>query len=529
MVCASKLCQWAVDARARLLANSKIPPSAIFLLVLTAAISLFWSNRKQLLHDEFFTLWTDSASSIGEVAHIQRTCPVALDPLVYHALAHAAIQVFGAGAFAIRLPSLLGFLLMQICLFVFVRRIAGERAGVFALGFPMLTGAFFYSAEGRPYGLLLGFFGLAIVSWQAATRRETKRTVALIMLAVAIALALNTHYFGVLLLAPLCAAEFFRCFQRRRLDFPVLASIGAGAAGILFVLPLMQAAAQFRGNFLDHGRVYSRMIGRAFNEMLVVIPLTDRGGAIFLIFIALSAMMVLWSCLRQIRAKTLQLPGGEAVLLIMLAALPFFGYMLACSVTHSMRERYVLGAVIGITALLAAGLSPLFRRDQAWNDTLTLLFLSVITFGAAHILQGHIATAKNLSILTVTPEIKAALLASPTQLIYFQDVEEFGFASYYEPDPDIRSHLAYVYSRDQEIRWSHQDTASLNALHMRNFTHFIIVPYESLTTQPGNHIFVNYIGMDWAWTDQAFTAAHANVRLIGSAFDGQIVAVRFLP
>jgi hypothetical protein len=92
--------------------------------------------------------------------------------------------------------------------------------------------------------------------------------------------------------------------------------------------------------------------------------------------------------------------------------------------------------------------------------------------------------------------------------------------------------MTLVYSRDQEMRWSHMDWTSLIALHLLKVTHLNIVPYESLTAQPGDHLFVNYRGdqgVDWVWTDKAFAAAKANVRSIGSGFGGDIVSVRFLP
>jgi len=492
-----------------------IPPSGLAFLALTATISLLWSCSRLILWDEFFVLWTDSVSSIGEIVHIERTWPLYADPLAYHLMAHAAIRLFGAGAFAIRIPSLLGFLLMQICLFFFVRRIAGERAGVAALALPAISGWLFYSQEGRSYGLLLGLFGLAIVSWQTATRYETKRAFALIVLAVAIALALNTHYFGVLLLIPLTAAEFFRIFERRRLDLPVLASIGAGSAGILFVVPFMRAAMEFRANHLRHGNVRLQTVGSAFVNLLTCVPQEERTEAILLAIIAISALAVLWGFLRLLRARAIQLPACEAVLLIALCALPFFGYLLASLTSHTFEPRFVVGSLFGTAALLAISLSPAFRREPAWNDALLLLFLSLGVLGVVHILAARISSKHDLSALTVTPQIKQALLSSPSQQLYFQNVEVFEFANYYEPDPDIRSRMTLVYSRDQEMRWNHMDTSSLHATHMRNFTPFKIVPYESLTTQPGDHLFVNYggdLGPDFTRTDKALAAAHANVK-----------------
>jgi hypothetical protein len=511
------------------LAIAGIPPAAIVILLLSTAASLLWSHCRLIWGDEFFVLWTDGVPSISQVVHIQRTFPISLDPLAYHALAHVAIRLFGPGAFALRLLSLLGFFLMQICLFVFVRRIAGERAGIFALAFPTLTGTFYYAVDGRPYGLLLGLFALAMVSWQAAARHESKRTVALVTLAAAIALALNTHYFGVLLLVPLGAAECFRSFQRRRLDLPVLASIGAGAAGILGVLPFLKAAAEFGANYYSQGHIDPWKIGSAFVETLTGIPLSDRGEAILLVFLVIASCFVLWSCVRQARGGTVQLPASEAVLLLALGALPFLGFLLARLGSHVFEVRYVLGAVVGITALVAIGLSPLFRRQRAWNDALLLLFSAVAVSCVAHVALAQIQSRAVLSALNLSPEIKAAILASPDKQLYIQHLGLFEFASCYEPDPDLRSRMTLVYSKDQEIHWGHMDMASLIALHMRNFTSFHIVPYESLTTQPGDRIFVNYRGLYWSWTDQAFAAAHAKVTLIGKGFEGDVVSVRFLP
>ena len=146
-------------------------------LCMTAALSLAWSHQKLLSQDEMYEFQTDSVASMTQLVHVQETWPISLDPLLYHALSHSAMQVFGPSAFAQRLPALFGFLLMQICLFLFVRNVAGERAGVVAAAFPAMTVTLYYSAEGRPYGLLLGLYALALLSWQGATRIGSGRRV----------------------------------------------------------------------------------------------------------------------------------------------------------------------------------------------------------------------------------------------------------------------------------------------------------------------------------------------------------------
>ena len=145
----------------------------VVFVCVTAAVSLAWSHTKLLSQDEMYEFQTDSVPSLAELVHVQRTWPISLDPLLYHALSHGAMRVFGAGAFAQRLPALAGFLLMQVCLFFFVRNLAGERAGAVAAAFPAVTATLFYAVEGRPYGLMLGLYALALWCWQVAERQGT--------------------------------------------------------------------------------------------------------------------------------------------------------------------------------------------------------------------------------------------------------------------------------------------------------------------------------------------------------------------
>ena len=130
---------------------------------------------KLLDQDEIFVLQTDSVGSVRALIEVQRHYPVSLDPMVYHLLAHTCVRFFGATAFAIRLPSLAGYLLMQICLFRIGQMLAGERAGVVAAAIPTVTATLFYGVEARPYGVLLGLSALVLLSWLHAAERAGSR------------------------------------------------------------------------------------------------------------------------------------------------------------------------------------------------------------------------------------------------------------------------------------------------------------------------------------------------------------------
>jgi Dolichyl-phosphate-mannose-protein mannosyltransferase len=509
--------------------NLSLPWQAIAFLILTAVISLLWSHHKLMSQDEIFVLQTDSAPTYAQLLHIQRSYPISLDPLVYHTLAFLSIKVFGAGAFALRVPSLLGYLVMQLCLFFFVRRIANENAALFALAFPAITATFFYSAEGRPYGLLLGLYGLAMLSWQTATRRQSQRTGSLIVLAIAVALALNTHYFGVLLLLPLCAAELYRTIERRRLDLSVAAAILIGMACIAFALPFERSAAEFSKNYYNAGRVSYHAITQAYRSLFMnytqASPSVQHFAAIALIVFA--ALLIIGS-VRQLRGNDLHIPNAELVFLIVLAALPFFGFLLAFFVTHSIEVRYVLGAILALSVLLAFATLPLLRHKNIATVTLSALAIAIVIAGAIRIHAEQAKTNAFMTSLILTPQIKAAILSSPSGLLYLQESGTFEVASYYEPDPDMRSRMALVYSINQELLWSQRDTESLTALHMRNFTGFPIVPYEQLSTERGDHVFV-LLHSGWNWTDQALAAAHAKITPLGPAMGGDAATVQFSP
>jgi hypothetical protein len=503
---------------------------AVVFLLLTATLSLLWSHNKLMSQDEFFVLQTDSVATISQLIHIQRTTPISLDPLTYHLLAHASMGIFGANAFALRLPSFLGYLLMQGCLFIFVRRLAGDRAAIFALAFPALTATLFYSAEARPYGLLLGLYTLTLLSWQSAIRRPAMRSdvgrfavgtaapqarahIWLPLLTLSIALTLNAHYFGVLLLIPLCAAELIRTIQRRRIDFPVVTAIILGMAGIVFALPFQKAAAEFREHYYNGGTVGIRAITQSYRALFVdythTTPITQRIAAIAFVLCALALIVV---CIQRFRNRTLRLPLPEAVFVIALAALPLFGFLLARFVTHSIEVRYVLGAIIGITVLFAV----------------LFLFVAVLVAGVVRIEAEARATEQIRMSLILSPAQKAALLASPSQFLYIQDIGHFEVASYYEPDLIVASHMALLYSRDEELRWDQHDTVSLTAMHMRAFTGFPIVSYDQLRQQSGPHFLVLFHS-GWDWTNQALGEDRASAKPLGSFMNGDAVSVTFIP
>ncbi len=495
------------------------------LLALTAAILLLWSHIKLFWVDELLVLDTDSVATARGVLHIQRRFPISLDPAVYHLLSHWATVLFGPTRFAIRLPSLFGFLLMQATLYLFTRRIAGARAALFALAFPAVSGALYYGAEGRPYGLLLGIFGLTMLAYQAATRATTARLLPLAGIALGLGLAENTHYFGIMLFLPVCGAELVRIAQRRRIDWALVAAIAAGAACEVFTLPFHAALARYRDHYYNVGAVDPHALVRSYRLLLLNFQFPSLVERISSIGLLAFLVLVIAGTLRA--RRSLSLPAPEEALISLMAALPFAGYLLAKFVTHTMEVRYVLGAVLSIAVLFALALAPWLQRLQTYRAALAITVLAVVAVGAVRIHLESVETARIQAMVQVTPQQKAMLLSGSDGRIYMQNEGSFQICAYYCPDPDIRSRLVMLYSFPQELHAFQRDTNSLTADHMQHFTGFNIASWEQFEHKEDDSLRLVEYHTGWDWSDRAMTPDNSIVRPLGPALGGDAVSVTF--
>ncbi len=502
-----------------------MPLWALAFLALTAAVSLITAHYRLMGGDDFLELWCDKVGSIGQLVQIQRTSPLVIDPFFYHGLTFAGIRIFGVRPFFLRLPSLCGFLVMQVCLFYFVRRIATARAAMFALAFPAITGAFGYTLQIRPYGVLLGLFGLAMLSWQTAARRDTHRAAALVMLALSIAAAVNSQYYGVLLMLPLGAGEAVRVWERRRLDVAMLLSMGAGMAGMVFVLPFMNGAAQFRGHYKADNVPY-QSITQTYNFlMLGQGAFSTRTNHVLAVVLGLLIGIVVWSCIGLWRGGSVRLPAAEFLFLLVLAAMPVSAFLLGHFVTHAMEPRYALGAVIGMAALLAIALVPVLESRVAGALLLGALWVGFIWKGAVETRAERTNRTNAMEALAVSPQVEAAILSSPGQRVYTQDIDLVGFLAFHGANAEVLQYLGLVYSVDEEMRWNQSETDSRIVANLKAVDHYTIVPYESVIREPGEHLFVVTHG-GWNWLDKAFASGQLQVTPVGRAFGGDVVSVR---
>lgn len=190
---------------------------AHFLLPIYVAV-LFWviwrGAHNPLWYDELFTYYI--AGSKNWAMFLSRL-DTDLNPPLSYAIVWAFMHVFGDSPVAIRLPVMLGFAVAGWAVFSIIRERIGGFFGLTAMVMVWLSAFFWrYAIEARPYGLMVGFLGIAAWSWMRMESRPAFSRYHLIF-SLSLAALLLCHCFAVFFILPFFIAEVLRWRQTRTL------------------------------------------------------------------------------------------------------------------------------------------------------------------------------------------------------------------------------------------------------------------------------------------------------------------------
>ena len=497
-----------------------------FFLLLSAVLSLIWSHARLLWNDEFLSFYSDGVVTFKQVILVQLHHPISLDPPTYHLLSHLSMDLIGRNAIALRLPALAGFLLFQLCLFFFVRRLAGTRSAIIAMAVPILTASFRYSLEGRPYGLLLGLYALSLLCWQIATRDDNvprSRLLPLTGLTLSIALAITSHYFGILILIPVSLGELSRILIRKRLDFGVLTALALGLASVGIILPFQRALMVYRQHYYIKG-VNIHDISQGYRELFIryttwPIPLQKLAAAIMVVL----ALTLAIAGYKRFKRRPASEHAYTWVALSAMALLPFFGYLFGRFVTHTMEVRYVIAALIAFAATFGIVLERKLRSNTFYYVTLALIFLAAVDINVWNIIKERRDSNQILASFQLTPAAAAALHQNPHELIYLQSLNDFYLNTYYDPDPTLRPRFSLLYGQPQEIDWLQHDTNYITAVNMLTFAPLSLTSYADFLKQPHPLLILNHSG--WEWIDKQLDADRTPQQPLADCLRGQLIRV----
>ncbi len=470
----------------------------IWLSLAASAARPFWFDELITYHlarlPDFATLW--SALSKG----------VDLQPPLFDLATAAAQKLFGANEVSTRLPALAGYLLMTVCLYLFVRRRTNALYGAIAALFPAVTEAFLYSYEARPYALMLGCSAMALLCWQQAAYASTgvHRNLGLVGLWLSLSLAISFHYYCVLVFIPIAIGEVVRIVERRRLDIPMaLAAALAGMVGIVY-LPLIR------------GAMVAQSI-HPWNSVRLRFLFDGFQSALFPAAVPMAFCFVALWFLDGFRPSTappaagIRLTLAETGACLGFVALPLFGYLIGRFVTHMMTERYVLPLIVGFAILFACTLHQV-TCGRAFPG-LVLALILVVTFAARHIAR---ARAPNPYAAQQLPKVYGDLplvVGSPLDFL-----PEVHYAK-----PDVRSRLVYLYNAELAAHYLGQNATEFTVLLGAPFFDWPIRSYADFFRE--HHRFFLLSNPAANWVQKKLEADGAGMELVGDGLGGALYLV----
>jgi hypothetical protein len=423
----------------------------LFLVLFSAAYfgaTCYRASRKLFWFDEIFTVYLSNLPDLRSLWQAL-THGVDFNPPLLYIFTRFSEGLLGHGHLGARFPEICGFWIFCVCLFRFVSFRTDALGGFIAMMVPLITTAYWYAYEARSYGIVLGFCGLALVCWQAAGERTTRRWWLLAGLGAALFCALSTHSYAVLLFVPFVIGELTRTLVRKRADWKLWLAILLPGSAVLLSLPLLHQAqsiltGQFSASVTGIFRAYQFLFAPAANVWAAILvffcigetPGTERYAP------PREAGAPIGRAAQGPHAlRTYELAASLAFL-----AMPFFCFF-AARVTHSpVLHRYSLSVVIGLACLLGAAC-----RKRVLVSLAVLLVLSAqITLElwgfrvSDSITEPITSTSLSTSLKSHEEEYKLIGLDSHKELpVVLLDDLAFAPSFYYAP-PEIASRLTYL-------------------------------------------------------------------------------------
>lgn len=413
-----------------------VTPLVLLILFGAAAIpSLLW---RPLEYDELLQYYVAAQPSIAQVLSSLASNPPTTDPALSYILSHFTMKLLGPSEMAFRLPSFCGYLAGVITFYFFLERRFGPICA--ALGQTVLYigqefktqtsnfGIIYYAAYGRSYGLVVGACGVSLLAWQNYRESLSRRW--LVLLIVALAAGINSHYFALLLGVPILLAELDISIRTKRPDWNAIGALLAPYATCLLWIPFWNAAHTFRP-------VVGNRIGAFANAFGVYGDLLAPWLLVFVLVIALFGTLLRPPTLRNPEREAVNdgLTSAEWLAMASLVAFPFIAYVLAKFGSGLFIPRYVLAMGFGCSAFIAG----LVFRTTGRNSILAGLAFSAI--GLVIIAKGLVET-RSLRIERADTKTTADRLLQGPAPILIDDPYVF-LTTFRYAGSDLREKLRY--------------------------------------------------------------------------------------
>ena len=323
---------------------------------LLAVWGFFASRASPLWLDELLGLVAARTPTASDLLSALRS-GVDFNPPLYHFLEHLSIGMLGYSPAAARLPAFLGMLIFFLCLFRFVSRRLSPSYGVLAVLIVLDTPVRQYAWEARPYGLVLGLTGLAMVAYQLRIERNSG-WLALALYSIATGGLVASHYYAFLIIGAFLCAELVRTLSRKKIDWLLLAGSVFPPTLVLFLLrDTIRGQLSSLGQYHSPGSITSFIYGY---ELYTIKTWIWCVAAIAVVLVT-QLKAALPDSEEEDVSATSTFSGPELMLASVLLLLPLIGNAAAIAL-HAYVARYFIAAAAGYGILAAYVAAYLSKR-----------------------------------------------------------------------------------------------------------------------------------------------------------------------
>ena len=444
------------------LADHRFAPIAIFTLVYLPYVCAR-ALLKPLWFDELATLLVARLDSFAAIMAALNAGVDAHPPLSF-LMIHWSMSHGGNELITARVPSMFGFWLMSICLYVFASRRGFRVAALLAMFMPLLSGLLYYATEARPYGLILGFSALALVLWQniPETRYGVLTRTALFL---ALAADLFTHYYAVLIPIALGLGEVARTTRTKKFDWWSFSAIGAPYVSLLILRPMLVAQTGRLGVHWAHPTLQAVFEFYEISLGPILLPL------LFIVF-----AVAIYERRRHATASAIpDLPYEELIAALAFLLIPVLSYLLAVFVTHTYTGRYSVAGLIGMSILFWWLAGRFFRRGLQSALLAGLILIALIGLDELRMIRRVVRPRSEAPTHDLFP-----FTFDGTLPIVIHDARDF-LPMFHYASRDLKPRLYYLSDAKESVKYSGTvgldqtliDFKKLAALPVDNFDSFV--------------------------------------------------------
>ncbi len=432
-------------------------------------------------------------------------------PLAYYSFVRLARMLPGDPHVLVRLPSIFGYLLTLLGVYLFTRKKLPAPAGLAAALLVALSPFREYALEARSYALLVGFLAIASVFWQRIGEKRFMTP----LFALFLILAVSCHYLSVVVISAFGVAELTFALLSRRIRWGVWTACLLATLPFFTCLPiLLHIQSNFGKHFWSH--ISWREIVWTYGFYLGLDP--ELHSTLTLALITFFGMVVGASLLRRYRTAGEESPVHNfSPAEIMLAAGFLYYPALLVALTKLLRSGYV--PRYGWPAILGIIWGSVYLVRSIWLKSASVLLLVALLLAFTFQDARRLALASSSRLDERWTRLADVSRSEPGIPVVIGSATDYLEAVEYLP-PDLRDRLVEVFDADILTGLIGMDTADKTN---RLLAQFVPLHVEDLgaflTVHPK---FILRSGGFGDWVPQYLVESRYSLRLISRGDDNPI-------